>query len=104
MSMRPGKLLQAQRVRQELDKWIDHFRYLLDAESIPRHLDCSGTLCALLVEKLERVTGATSETRAYQHEIAILAGRAIAMWEPAEPARPPVKARPRLVVVEGGQP
>jgi len=82
---RPRKLLQAERLRRELEDWLSRFDLELRVGSPPRHLDPIGQVCALLLEKLVRVQAETVETRAFAERIAALAQRGLDLWK-----RPPV--------------
>jgi hypothetical protein len=89
----PRKLLQASRVRSELEEYLSRWDLEIRLESPPRHLDVVGTVCALLLEKLQRIHGQTLETDAYADRINLLSKRAIALWK-----RP--VGRPSLRVVQ----
>jgi len=89
----PRKLLQASRVRSELEEYLSRWDLEIRLESPPRHLDVIGTLCAVLLEKLQNIHGQTVETDAYADRINLLAKRAIALW------KQPV-GRPSLRVVQ----
>lgn len=99
--MNSRKLLQAQRIRQELDEWLDRWNTEITAETVPRHLECYGTLCRVLLQSLIGIQGATVETNAYADRIHARCERALSMWTPA---RPMVKAKARLSLVPVGEP
>ncbi len=90
----PRKLLQASRVRSELEDHLSRFDLELRLQSPARHLDVIGTVCALLLEKLVRIQGETLETNAYADRIGALAQRGMNLWK-----RPPV-GKPHLRVVQ----
>jgi len=94
---RASTLIQVARVRSELDHWLRHWQTEIKAETVPRHLSCAETLCTELLSRLVRVQGyETTETRAYEEKIALLAHGSRVLWEPAPRA---IKARPRLTLV-----
>ena len=95
--MNARRLYMAQRTRKTLDKYIERFELELDAESTPRHLETACMVCTLLLDKLEGMTGRTEETVAYTRRLQALTARGVAMWTPAPG---PVKARPRLRLVQ----
>jgi hypothetical protein len=93
----PRKLLQAERVRRELEDWLSRFDLEIRLGSPPRHLDPIGQVCALLIEKLVRVQGETLETNAFADRLQVLAQRGLGLWK-----RPPVPTPgqpPKLWVV-----
>jgi len=91
---KPRKLLQAQRLRSELEDWLSRFDLEIRLGSPPRHLEPIGQICALLLEKLVRVQGQTLETNAFADRIQVLAQRGLDLWK-----RPTPGQRPNLRVV-----
>ena len=80
--MRPGLLLQVERVRTELVDFLQRFEFEIAAESTPRHLKNVGTVCELLLEKMVRIQGhETVETRGYEEKIRLLIHAGKALWE-----------------------
>lgn len=100
MSRKPGNHLQVERVRGQLEDFLQRFEFEVAAESTPRHLHNVRAVCVLLCEKLVRLQGhETLETRAYEEKIETLTARGKALWEPAKPL---AKGRPRLSLIPGG--
>lgn len=85
----PGKLLQAQRVRDELEEYLSRFDLELRLQSPPRHLDPIAVVCTLLLEKLVRISGGTVETNALAARIEALVSRGIALWK--QPTKCPLR-------------
>lgn len=96
---RSERLYQAALTRRELDEYLGRFRFELDAESCPRHLEYVGTVCRLLIERWVGLTGESLETRGYRAQIHEYARQAAEMWAPL---KPPKSERPSLRVIEGG--
>lgn len=88
----PRKLLQAERVRSELEDYLSRWDVEIRLGSVTRHLELVGTICALLLEKLVRVTGETLQTSSYADRISLLADRSIQLWK-----RPPGVPSLRIV-------
>lgn len=95
---RSERLYQAAKTRTELDEYLGRFRFELDCESTPRHLENVARVCALLLDRLVLLVGESLDTQAYRQQIHQYAREATEMWAPLKQER----VRPSLRLIDGG--